>query len=281
MTNSFLLTIRHRIALLSLIAALMLLAGALTQARASEPCRSTLDTVRSYGVLIAGLLTQNVPYGYLNVSGANTGFDADMAKDSAKRPDVRGELRRITAAPRIPLPVSGSSDVAIAATAIARKRGEAVDFTWPYGTEGGKIPIQRGEKFAGLTGPDRQIVVFPQGLSCFSDIVKAHPAIKAPALPAPATACLALLQGMAAATVLNATPPYRPGQGNPKVEILAVEAWEPKAPALAIRQDDPRWRSALNYALNDLRRIGTDRSLHQKNCGQLPDPRFSANPYGI
>jgi polar amino acid transport system substrate-binding protein len=273
--------VRLRSTILWLLAALLFQLSLMTSARAIELAQSTLDTVKSRGVLIAGVLTQNIPYGYLDASGANAGFDVDVARYLAAKLGVRLELRPITPATRIPLLVSGAIDVAIAATTITRERSEAVDFTWPYATEGGKILVRKGEKIDGLNDLDNQVVAFPQGLSGYAGIVKAHPSIKPLVLPDPAAAYQAVLQGKAVATILDATPLYRLAQNNSKVQIASNDAWAPKPLALAIRQNDTRWRNALNYALADLWRDGTYRTLYQKNFGRLPDPRFSIDPYDI
>lgn len=249
--------------------------------RAEEAPRSTLDTVKSRGVLVVGVLTQNIPYGYLDQNGNNVGFDVDVAKYLAAKLGVGLELRPITPATRIPLLVSGGIDVAIAATTVTRERSGAVDFTWPYAVEGGKILIRKGEKISSLSDLDNQVVAFPQGLSGYADIVKAHPAIKPLVLPDPAAAYQAVLQGKAVATVLDATPLYRLAEGNPKVEIAAGDAWAPKPLALAIRLNDSKWRNALNYVLSDLWRDGTYQKLYEKNFARQPDPRFSINPFGI
>ncbi|MGS0897559.1 transporter substrate-binding domain-containing protein [Burkholderia stagnalis] len=281
MTHPFAPAIRRRFCFLLFLAAFLPLLFTTTSTHAGEPAQSTLDTVKSRSVLIAGVLTQNIPYGYLDANGANAGFDVDVARYLAGKLGVKLELRPITPATRIPLLVSGGIDVAIAATTITRERSEAVDFTWPYATEGGKILIRKGEKIAGLNDLDNQVVAFPQGLSGYADIVKAHPSIKPLVLPDPPAAYQAVLQGKAVATILDATPLYRLAQSNPKVEIAAGEAWAPRPLALAIRQNDTRWRNALNYALADLWRDDTYRTFYRKNFGRLPDPRFSIDPYGI
>ncbi|MFT4267970.1 MAG: transporter substrate-binding domain-containing protein [Xenophilus sp.] len=271
---------RLPLAILSTFLAATLFALTPRPAQAQAP-ESTLATVKKRGVLVVGVLTQNVPYGYLDANGNNTGFDVDVAKYVAKQLGVGLEFRPITPATRIPLLNGGSIDVAIAATTITRERSEAVDFTWPYATESGKILIRKGEKVASLADLDGQVVAFPQGLSAFAAIIKAHPTIKPLVLPDPPAAYQAVLQKKAIATVLDATPLYRLVQANPQVELAPGDAWAPKPLGLAIRQNDTKWRNTLNYALADLWRDGTYKTLYQKHFGRQLDPRFSINPFDL
>ena len=92
--------------LAAVAAALALAVGFASTATA----QSTLDTVKKRGKLIAGVKTDFPPFGTIDASGKNVGFDVDVAHLFAKalfNGEQQLELVAVTSGNRIPFLQSG------------------------------------------------------------------------------------------------------------------------------------------------------------------------------
>ena len=143
---------------LSLLAA-GVLAGA---AHADE-----LDRVKQRGKLIVGIRNDYVPFGYLDPTGREIGFEVDIAHAVAKK--ILGDANAIEFVPvvasnRIELLNAGRIDVIFATLGVTADRGKVIDFTDNYYLMAGMILLApkadtykswediRGKKICGSQG---------------------------------------------------------------------------------------------------------------------------------
>lgn len=92
----------------------------------------TLEHIKSSGVMTFGIVTDQVPYGFINEKGQNDGYDIDIAKMMAKDLGVTAKFIPVTAANRIPLLLTGKVDMLICVLGMYPDRAKVVQYLKPY-----------------------------------------------------------------------------------------------------------------------------------------------------
>jgi polar amino acid transport system substrate-binding protein len=88
--------------------------------------------IKARGKLIVGIQGDNPPWGFVNTSGKQEGFDADIAELFAKELGVSVEFVPLAVANRIPALTSGRVDILFATMAMLPDRAKAVQYSKPY-----------------------------------------------------------------------------------------------------------------------------------------------------
>jgi polar amino acid transport system substrate-binding protein len=92
----------------------------------------TPDEIKTRGKIIVGIQGDNPPWGFVNSSGVQEGFDADVTALYAKELGVKHEFVPLEVANRIPALTSGRVDCLFATMAMFPDRAKAVQFSKPY-----------------------------------------------------------------------------------------------------------------------------------------------------
>src|SRR5437763_2975505 len=145
--------------ILAVVAVMLVLAvGIATTAWA----QSTLDTVKKRGKLVAGVKTDFPPFGNVDSSGKNVGFDVDVAHRFAKalfNDEQQVELVAVTSGNRIPFLQSGKIDIIIATVKMTDERRQVVEFSSPYFMSGSLLLVAKTSTVCGLgDGAGRSLV---------------------------------------------------------------------------------------------------------------------------
>ncbi|SFJ19296.1 amino acid ABC transporter substrate-binding protein, PAAT family [Bosea sp. OK403] len=88
--------------------------------------------IKSKGKLVIGIQGDNPPFGFVNTSGKQEGFDADVGELFARELGVAVEFVPLAVANRIPALTSGRVDILFATMAMLPERAKAVQFSKPY-----------------------------------------------------------------------------------------------------------------------------------------------------
>jgi polar amino acid transport system substrate-binding protein len=88
--------------------------------------------IKSRGKIIVGIQGDNPPWGFVNTSGQQEGFDADIARLFGKELGVEVEFMPLAVANRIPALTSGRVDILFATMAMLPDRAKGVQFSKPY-----------------------------------------------------------------------------------------------------------------------------------------------------
>jgi polar amino acid transport system substrate-binding protein len=88
--------------------------------------------IKRKGKLVVGIQGDNPPWGFVNSSGKQEGFDADISELFGKELGVPVEFVPLEVANRIPALTSGRVDVLFATMAMLPDRAKAVQFSKPY-----------------------------------------------------------------------------------------------------------------------------------------------------
>ncbi|HEX9525356.1 MAG TPA: transporter substrate-binding domain-containing protein, partial [Reyranella sp.] len=88
--------------------------------------------IKARGKLIVGIQGDNPPWGFVNTSGKQEGFDADIAELFGKELGVPVEFAPLAVANLIPALTSGRVDILFATMAMLSDRAKAVQYSKPY-----------------------------------------------------------------------------------------------------------------------------------------------------
>jgi polar amino acid transport system substrate-binding protein len=92
----------------------------------------TPDEIKARGKIIVGIQGDNPPWGFVNSTGKQDGFDADVSALYAKELGVQVEYMALEVANRIPALTAGRVDTLFATMAMFPDRAKAVQFSKPY-----------------------------------------------------------------------------------------------------------------------------------------------------
>ena len=239
---------------------------------------SLLETVLQRGRVIVGVPIDAVPFGYIDKTGNRVGFSMDLAKEIADALKVKLELRDTNPTTRIPLIQSGGVDVVIEPSLITKKRMEVVDFTVPYymDLKGNRMIVEKGSAIKGYGDLGGKTVAVIQGSIAIDRIKRNAPNAKLLILQDYPATLLALKRGQADALFamdyivaemleknrgenFEATPPL--------MEIQLI--------GMMVRQNDSKWRNAVNFVLHDLWQSKKYHEIYRKHFQRDPHPNFS------
>jgi polar amino acid transport system substrate-binding protein len=92
----------------------------------------TIADIKKRGRVIIGIQGDNPPFGFVNTSGVQDGFDADVGRMFAAFLGVPAEFSPLAVANRIPALTTGRVDVLFATMAMLPDRAKAVQYSKPY-----------------------------------------------------------------------------------------------------------------------------------------------------
>ena len=109
---------------------------------AAAPASNELEQIKSAGVIKVGMMGTYRPYNFLNDKKEMDGFDADIAREVAKRLGVEVEFVSQEFSGLTPSLQSKKLDAIISQMTITDERKKALDFSDPYITNSVKIIVK-------------------------------------------------------------------------------------------------------------------------------------------
>jgi polar amino acid transport system substrate-binding protein len=112
--------------------ALTLVAGVSMALGASAAHAQALEKIKSAGVIRVGVMGEQAPWGSIDASGQNIGYDIDVAKLIGEEMGVKVEFVPNAVSARIPNLLTGKVDLQMAVMGMYPDRAKAVQFSKPY-----------------------------------------------------------------------------------------------------------------------------------------------------
>ncbi|NBD23020.1 transporter substrate-binding domain-containing protein [Paenibacillus glycinis] len=237
--------------------------------------KNLLDQIKASGVMKVGLMGTYAPYNFLNDKKEIDGFDADIAKDVAKRLGVKAEFAAQEFSGLIPSLQASKIDAIISQVTITDERKKQIDFTQPYITNEVKIIVRQAndditklEDFkgknigVGLGTNDETYLrneVLPKvgkfTIKTYDDVI---------------TSLQDLNAGRIDATINNlyALKPIVDKNGF-KIKAVGTAIKSDQA-GIAVRKNNPEFLAALDKALADMQADGTYNAIFKKWFGEEP-----------
>src|SRR6266545_362555 len=272
--------------LLSLVAAVALLAPSVTPALAQAP--NTLEKISQSGTLTIGTRTGSPPFAYVNSKNEWVGFSIDLVEELIK-PALEKKLgkpikveRKESAPPtRIPLVTSNAVDLIAETMTDTRTRRESVDFSLTFFVTGAQFIVKKGSKIRSIKDIDGKRIAAQQGSTNARIIREKAPRAQLREFPDQPAAFQALIQGQVDAYTNDGiqlaglklkTP--NPAQWEVVGDFYSYEPY-----GMAMRKGDSDFRGVVNSALMDGIESGKYFEIYDKwfgPKGELPYPMSAA-----
>lgn len=246
--------------------ALVLVGG---PALAQAPAGNTLDEIKKRGVVRVGV-RQDVPgFGIVDEKGETVGFDIDIAKEIANRLGVKVELVPVTAATRIPLLQQGRIDMIAATLTHYRERDKVIDFTIGYFWTGQKLMAKKGAGIQSAADLAGKRVGTTAGALALKNLAAAQPKAVGQTFEGYPEAFLAMQRGLIDAVVADIIilAGLRASSPKPDDYVIVGESLGGGDYAIGVRENDSKWRDALNFTLQDMWKDGTWDKIYGKWIG--------------
>ncbi|WP_430199471.1 substrate-binding periplasmic protein [Paenibacillus illinoisensis] len=234
-----------------------------------------LEQIKSAGTMKVGMMGTYAPYNFLNDKKEMDGFDADIAREVAKRLGVEVEFVSQEFSGLIPSLQSKKIDAIVSQMTITDERKQALDFSEGYITNQVKIivksdnnDITKLEDFKGKTigvglGTNDETYLRNEVLPKVGDFtIKTYDDV--------ISSLKDLNAGRIDATINNlyALKPIVDANG---FDIKAVgEAIKSDQAGIAVRKNNPELVAALNDALQGMKDDGTYNTIFKKWFGEEP-----------
>jgi len=92
----------------------------------------SLEEAKESGKLIVGVSGDNPPFGFIDTSGTQKGYDAEIAEAFAKSLGLQVQYAQLSLAARIPSLLAQKVDILIAGLGMTEERAKSVQFSVPY-----------------------------------------------------------------------------------------------------------------------------------------------------
>lgn len=113
-------------------AAFALMAGLGLAGISSSANAQTLESIKDAGVVRIGVMGEQAPWGSIDASGQNIGYDVDVGRLIGEELGVKVEFVPNAVAARIPNLVTGKVDLQMAVMGMYPDRAKVVQFSKPY-----------------------------------------------------------------------------------------------------------------------------------------------------
>jgi polar amino acid transport system substrate-binding protein len=251
------------------LVAVALVVAAVADARAAD---TLLDKVKQRGEMTVGVKYDFPPMGFINKdTGQPDGFEVDLAREIAKELGVKVKFVQALSKTRIPLIVNGNVDLVIATMTHKREREQAIDFSMHYMITGQR-PITR--KDTGITHVSQlagKKVGAVQGGNAGPNLLKVQPKAEVVSFQEHTETLLALKQKKIDALVTDDVLIQWMAKNNPDLAIVG-KLYTVEPYGMGVRENDSKWRDAVNDALLDIWDSHRYHEIHRKWFGQ--DPEF-------
>ncbi len=234
-----------------------------------------LATIKSKGVLVAGVKDAVVPFGYVDEQSKQiVGFDVDICKEIANKMGVRLELKPVTSATRIPQLSEGMVD--IAACTMTRKvaREDVIDFSITYFMDGQKLLVKKGSKIKSYKDLAGKKVGTAKGSTSEINIKKAQPKCTVLSFEGYPEAFLALKQGKVAAATTDSVilVGLKGSDENPEKWEIVGDFFSKEPYGIGVRENESNLRDFVNKSLMEMWNDGTYKKIYDKWLG--PKTKF-------
>lgn len=243
---------------------------AATQAQAQQ--KSTLDTVKERGTLIAGVRNSIPLFGFTDEAGKIVGFDIDLVGEIAKVLGVKLELMAVSASTRIPMLQQGRVDLVAAALGHYRARDQVVDFSIPYIRTPLTLMVKKTSPIRSIADMANKRLGTDIGSGTVREFPKVQPKVTVQTFESWPDAFLALQQGLvdAIGTDIVILASLKANASNPDDYVLlgkegqfGILDW-----GVGVRENDSKWRDAVNFALQDIYQDGRWDKMFDKWLGK-------------
>lgn len=245
----------------------------------SAAVAGTLENIKERGKVVIGIQGDNPPFGFLDTSGKNDGYDADLSKLFAEHLGVELELVIVTNQNRIAALQTGKVDALFATLGISAKRAEALQYSVPYAEDSMPIIAPVDAEMSSFADLDKLTIGVPKGSTQENTLPNVAPGANMLSFDDDSSTIQALLSGQVDAIgttqfAIGRFEEVAPGKYAEKM-VLATNY-----KGVGTVLGDKPINETINAFLEGLKQDGTIETLYQK-WFKLGQPKFEAPVEGV
>ncbi len=241
--------------------------------------KGSIQEIKDRGTIKIGVFSDKPPFGYVDSSGDNQGFDVLIAKRFAK--DLLGDESKVEfvlveAANRVPFLETNKVDIIMANFTVTDERKEKVDFANPYMKVSLGIVSPDGEQITSVDQLKGKKLVVNKGTTAETYFLKNHPDIELLRFEQNTEAFEALKDSRGAALAHDNTEVLAWAKSNPgfTVGVPTLGGQDTIAPAVQKGNTE-----LLEWINSELENIGKENFIHKAYSETLqPVYGDSVNP---
>ncbi|MGY0398596.1 MAG: transporter substrate-binding domain-containing protein [Ostreibacterium sp.] len=239
----------------------------------------TLDNIKSRDKIVIGIQGDNPPFGFLDSTGKNDGYDADLSKLFAKKLGVNLQLVIVTNQNRIAALQTGKVDALFATLGISAERAKSLQYSLPYAEDSMPIISTKNTKITSFADLDNLTVGVPKGSTQENRVPDLSPSANMLSFDDDSATIQALLSGQVDAIGGNQFAFGRIEERAPgKFEKKLVIATNYKGVGTILY--DKRINTTINAFLKSIKKDGTMEKLYRK-WFKLGQPKFETPVKGV
>lgn len=238
-----------------------------------KPVRSKVEQILSNHQLVAGVLYDLKPFGFLGANNQPDGFDVDIMREFAKR--WLGDANAVvfvpvTASDRIQKLAAGEVDIVAASMTHKRERDELIDFSQTYFQDGQSVLVRADAGITTLNDFNNKTIAAIDSSAAIENLqsVANQRALAINILPfqeyAPALAALKAGQVDGLTATRAALAQF--AKDNPGLAVLN-ERFTSEPYGLGIPNYDGRFQDLVNFTLQEMKLDSTYDRLYRKWFG--------------
>lgn len=242
----------------------------LTASMAPVSHADTLSAIKERGYLIAGVKAQYPPFGFVDSSGKNKGFDVDLSHELADAifgDPSKVEFVAVTSGNRVPYLDSKKIDIIAATVTVTEERKKAVDFSDPYFSSGTLILVPKASPINGVDDLAGKKVAVIQGSIQVQDLAELAPKANLVKFGKTSEAVLALKTRRADAYAHDDIAIVDIAHGDDDLKVVG-EDFRPRPFAMAVRKGDTAFLEVVNARIREIKKDGTFDKLWDQWFGQ-------------
>ncbi|MBP1884104.1 transporter substrate-binding domain-containing protein [Sinorhizobium mexicanum] len=135
----------------------------------------TPEEIKAKGTAVIGVQMDQFPWGFIDQSGQNDGFDIEIAKLIAQELGVDVKFERITGQNRIPLLVNGNVDFLVPSMTITEERAKVIQYVIPYSSNDITVWGRKDAEIKGNEDLGKYVIGVNRGSAFEPILVKAAP----------------------------------------------------------------------------------------------------------
>ncbi len=237
-----------------------------------EKLQNTLQVVRERGKLIAGVISQEPPLGFVDENGVLKGLEIDIAQSLARKIFHREDRVEF-----VPVPVekwvdflkSGKIDILLAPLFIKEDQREKIDYSIPCFVSGGLILVKKDSKIRSPQELAGKSVATIRGTRAETIIRESLPKSKPVEFQTNADALRALNEQKVDAFAQLDVFVYYMEAKEKNLRVVGLQPVHPSPIPLGVRKGDREWRDFVNIELLKMMVTGEYRKLLDKWFGRV------------
>ncbi len=263
------------IALLLFVAVAVSVVSPRRSATADAP-GTLLEAVKKRGTVRAGIRFDNPPHSFIDERGRWMGFDVDIAEAVAKQLEVQIEKVKVDELTRISYLKTGQIDMAVASMSHTIKRDQEIDFSVTYFWSKQTFLVKKGQikSLADLVGKRVGMSRGSHSIGNWRNWLKPHGHAAPPEIVEFASkqaAVEAVRQGAIAGWAEDYEVVGAFAKRDASLAVLGDEGIGMKQDGIGVRENDSKWRDAVNFALQRLAASGEYERIYERWFGPASD----------